>query len=665
MRGPNIALPTGTVTFLFTDVESSTRLWETNPDGMKAALALHDGLARGAIEDHQGAVFTTAGDAFCAAFTTPHHAIKAAVAGQRALATADWGALEPLRVKMALHTGNADERDGDYFGPPLNRCARLLSTGHGGQILVSEITANLIRDDLPSGVRLKDLGAHSLKDLERTEHVFQVLHDELPAEFPGLRSERPVMDAADQLAAGRQAHAAQQWEPAYLALAAAAGALDLEAEDLQRLGEAAYWTGRTDEGVSVREKAYGAYTKEGKRQPAALIALTLADLYKYRLAKAVSKAWVARAESLIDDDSPTEAYGYLLRWKCIEAFESEGQPEKAFELADQVIAVGAALGNRSLEALGLQDKGRFLVATGRIDEGMALVDEAMVAAVSGELNADATGRSYCNMLTVCDQVADFQRASEWSAAAEEWCKQHSDSAYPGICRIFRAELKWLHGDWESAVADLDQAVSELTGFTPIVGAALYQKAEVALRAGSLEDAEALFRSAHEHGYSALPGLAELRLRQGDPEAAVQLVRDALGGQNLGPLARAKYLPVLFDTELILGHRDEAMQALTELEEVATLCASTAMRSSAAHRRGAISLSDDEPAAAVGELRAAIVGWTELQMPYETAQSRMLLAQAQLSLGLDSAARLELSAARSAFETLGANLDIGRIESMLE
>lgn len=208
-----IALPTGTVTFLFTDVESSTHLWETHPDLMKDALARHDRVVRGTIEEYSGSVFTTAGDAFCASYTSPHQAIEAAVTGQRRLAAEEWGDLGPLRVKMALHTGNANERDGDYFGPPLNRCARLLSTGHGGQILVSEATANLLRDELPAGVQLKDLGAHVLKDLERAEHVYQVLHDDLPATFPDLRSERPGLDAVDHLAAGRQAHAAEQWEP--------------------------------------------------------------------------------------------------------------------------------------------------------------------------------------------------------------------------------------------------------------------------------------------------------------------------------------------------------------------------------------------------------------------------------------------------------------------
>ena len=653
--------PTGTVTFLFTDVEASTRRWEEYPDAMRVSMARHDAIVREAIETHAGSVFTTAGDEFCAAFSSPQGGVEAAIAAQLNLAAEDWGVLSPFRVRMALHTGNADEREGDYFGPPLNRCARLLSTGHGGQVIVSSVTAQLIRDHPPLGVELKDLGAHELKDLDRPEHVYQLVHAGLPQDFPPLRSRSKVRDAADLLAEGRQAHASENWESAFRALSSAATTIELDAEDLQRLGEAAFWTGRSDEGITAREKAYGAYVREGKSEAGALVALTLAESYKYRLAKAISKAWVARAERLVAEAPGTEAEGYLLRWKCVAAFEAQGDPDTALSLADDVIALGSRLGNRSLEALGLQDKGRILVSLGRIEEGMSLVDEAMVSAVAGELDPDATGRSYCNMLSVCDEVADYQRASEWSTAAQAWCEQHSDSAYPGVCRITRAELKWLHGDWEEATADLDRAMQELTGFTPIVGAALYQAGEIELRAGRYQEAERRFRSAHEHGYPPVPGMASLRLRQGDAEAAEQLLDDALGQGNLGPLARAQFLPALIDARLARGRTAAARDALTELERVAEMCGSTAMLASSAHWRAALAMAEGSVGEAIPALHSAIAGWTELQMPYETAQSRLLLAQAQYTEGNHNAAGMEMESARSAFERLGAEADLERIE----
>ncbi len=182
-------LPTGTVTFLFTDIEGSTRKWERHPEAMAGALARHDEILSNIIEAHRGYVFKTVGDAFCAAFPTAPEALEAALATQRALLEEEWGEpVDTLRVRMALHTGLAEERGGDYFGPPVNRVARLLSAGHGGQILLSGATRELVREELPEGADLRDLGERRLKDLFRPERVLQVVVPELPSSFPPLKT---------------------------------------------------------------------------------------------------------------------------------------------------------------------------------------------------------------------------------------------------------------------------------------------------------------------------------------------------------------------------------------------------------------------------------------------------------------------------------------------
>jgi predicted ATPase/class 3 adenylate cyclase/Tfp pilus assembly protein PilF len=180
--------PTGTVTFLFTDIEGSTRMWERSPQAMQAALARHDELLRRAIEEHGGYVFKTVGDAFCCAFPTAPDALEAALDTQRLLLKERWGKSGPLRVRMALHMGAAEERDGDYFGPPVNRVARLLSAAHGGQVLLSLPTHEMVRDQLPAGMNLAVLGEHRLKDLFRPERVFQLVSSDLPSDFPPLRT---------------------------------------------------------------------------------------------------------------------------------------------------------------------------------------------------------------------------------------------------------------------------------------------------------------------------------------------------------------------------------------------------------------------------------------------------------------------------------------------
>ncbi len=181
-------LPRGTVTFLFCDIEGSGHLWDRQAAAMEAAVSGLQACIRDVVGRHDGLVFKTVGDALFAVFDTAPDAAAAVVEAQRALHARSWGEIGELRVRMALHTGSADERDGDYFGPPLNRAARLLAIGHGGQILLSHVTYELVRDALPDGASLRELGEHRLRDLLRAEPVAQLLHPDLPSAFPPLRS---------------------------------------------------------------------------------------------------------------------------------------------------------------------------------------------------------------------------------------------------------------------------------------------------------------------------------------------------------------------------------------------------------------------------------------------------------------------------------------------
>ncbi len=180
-------MASGAITFLFTDIEGSTRLWDKNPAAMAPALAKHDAMLREIISA-KGKVFKSMGDSVCAVFESPSEALAAAAAVQRAIAAADFGDVGPIKIRVAMHTGEAEQRDADYFGPALNRVARLLSAGHGGQVLLSQSTHSLVRDQMPSGLEVKSLGEHKLKDLERPEVVYMLIADGLEKEFPALRS---------------------------------------------------------------------------------------------------------------------------------------------------------------------------------------------------------------------------------------------------------------------------------------------------------------------------------------------------------------------------------------------------------------------------------------------------------------------------------------------
>ena len=189
------SLPTGVVTFLFTDIEGSTRLWEEQPDAMQIALARHDELVRKAIASSNGRLFKTAGDAFCAAFVTAHDALLAAIEAQRAIRGEPWPEPISIRVRMALHSGPAQLRDRDYFGPTLNLVARLLGAAHGGQTLMTSATRDLCGDRVPAGASIKSLGEYRLKDVPQRQIVYQLLHPDLPEAFPPLATHAETADA--------------------------------------------------------------------------------------------------------------------------------------------------------------------------------------------------------------------------------------------------------------------------------------------------------------------------------------------------------------------------------------------------------------------------------------------------------------------------------------
>jgi tetratricopeptide (TPR) repeat protein len=293
---------------------------------------------------------------------------------------------------------------------------------------------------------------------------------------------------------------------------------------------------------------------------------------------------------------------------------------------------------------------------------MALIDEAMAAAVSGELGPKVTGRIYCNMMGTCEKLADYQRAAEWSDAARRWCEPHAGSGYPGICRVHRAEIMRLRGSWSDAETEALHAADELKGFYHIAaGEAFYEIGEIRLRMGDLGRAEEVFRQAHELGRDPVPGLALVRLAEGKIGAARALIDRAVADRPEGSLERARLLPASVQIALAAGELDLARAAAADLAAIAGRYGSTALQASAAQARGAVQLADSNTDEAVPTLRRACKLWQEVQLPYETAATRLLLAGAYRATGHSDDAELELQAAMSTFKGLGA--DIGTANAL--
>jgi tetratricopeptide (TPR) repeat protein len=473
---------------------------------------------------------------------------------------------------------------------------------------------------------------------------------------PGAGLESAKVGTA--LEAGRTAFARHDWAAAFDHLTAAG---ELEPGDLARLAEAAWWLGRGNECVKTRERAYVGYVRQGDARGAAAIAIAVAEDYWHWLAISVGQGWLRRAERHLAGLPESREHGWLVRLQATLALDLERNIPRALELTEQAAAIAERAGDADLRALSLQDRGRILLAQGEIGQGMTLIDDAMAAAAAGDLLPRTTGRVYCNMMTACDQIADYRRAAEWHDAAKQWSEPHSDSAFPGICRVHRAELLRLRGALPEAEAEAREAAEQVGDLLPTVaGEAYYEMAEVRLRLGDFERAEALFREAHQRGRHPLPGLALLRLAQGQAAAARNLIDRALEDSTLAQFERARLLPAQVEISLACNAVAAARGAAEELDAIAKRYDSTAMRAAGATAMGMVELAEGKPDDAAASLRRAQRLWLEIDLPYEAACSRVFLARAYEALGHQEEAALELDAASVVFERLGARADLARL-----
>lgn len=451
------------------------------------------------------------------------------------------------------------------------------------------------------------------------------------------------------------AFARHAWRESYQHFVDADTTGGLSASDLEMYSDAAWWVGESAASLSLRERAYAAFVAAGDRSAAATVALRLADENANRNSPTVAAAWLSRVERLLEGDTSSASYGALLLRR---AYSATGQNDTsgAIALARQALALGEQHGDRDLQALALMHIGQELVSQGDVAEGMALVDEATVGAVSGELDLITTGTVYCHTISACRDIGDYQRAGDWTEAAHRWCDRQLVGGFPGICRVNRAEVIALRGALGRAEQEARLASDELMKWEirPVAGEAFYEIGWIRLRMGDLPAADEAFRQAHEMGRPPEPGLSLVRLAEGKVSAARASLRRALDAEHTRP-GRMRLLPALCEAALAAGDRETARAAADELASLATTFGTVAARAHAAMARGAILLADGD-AAALRELGEALARWQELDAPYEAARTRMLVAEASRASGDEDGWRLELETAKATFERIGARRD---------
>jgi DNA-binding CsgD family transcriptional regulator len=473
------------------------------------------------------------------------------------------------------------------------------------------------------------------------------------------------VDRVHELARGLESYARRAWRDAYESLSLADRSSPLGAGDLELLATSAYMLGRDDEYVSGLEHAYRAYLDGGEGLRGARCALWIGMNLILRGEIGRGSGGFARAGLLVEHEGrDCVEHGYLLMPVMFEC-EAAGDYDAAIAAAAEAVAIGERLGDADLYALAAQGQGILLIRQGRVMEGLGMLDEAMLAVTGGDLSPIVNGLVYCGVITGCQAAYEPRRAQEWTAALTRWCEQQPDMvSFSGTCLVHRAEIMQLHGAWPEALEEARRAGERCAlARNESAGAqAHYRRGELHRLQGELGAAEEDYRNAHRGGYEPQPGLALLRLAQGNREAAVAAIRRH-AGETSEPSRRAGLLPAYVEIMLAVGDVGAARNACAELQEIAERREGPMLAAMAAHVRGAVDLADGDAREALVALRQACQAWRGLKAPYEAARARLLVGVACAALGDEDTAALEVDAARGLFAQLGAAPDLARVDSL--
>ena len=471
------------------------------------------------------------------------------------------------------------------------------------------------------------------------------------------------------LESGRSALAERAWDEAFALLWSAAKEQELGPEDLERLGDAAWCSGRYAECIDARERAYAAYLEEGNRAAAAAVASVLAADYFAKADIAVATGWGAQADRLLEELPEGPVHGTRAYSRAFLALTFFGDLELAVSEGARAAEIGKRFGDRSVEMLGRSAEGMALAKKGSLAEGTAKMDEAMTAAVAGELRPRAAQLVFCHTIFTCQRLLDFRRAREWTEATGRSSARLGGVPASGDCRVHRADVLRIGGAWADAESEARRGCDECEGWNPgHAGGGEYLVGEVRLLRGDLAGAEKAFERAHEMGYSASAGLAMVRLAQGNVDAAMALITEALADPMFAPqwdtVQRLWLLPRQAEIALAAGDVDVAAAATEELESAALTYGTSGVKASAATARGSLHLHEDALGDATRTLREACRLWNVAEAPYECARTRVLLAECFHRIGSEESRHLELRAALSTFERLGALPDAAHVRELL-
>ncbi len=465
----------------------------------------------------------------------------------------------------------------------------------------------------------------------------------------------------DHLSRAREALRRDAWRDAYDAYLAADAATPICNDDLDSFAVATLLVGRDADFLACKERSYHANLAAHRTQRAARDAFWLALFLLFRGDAGQANAWVTRGEKLVTDADCAERG--LLQLVVVEQLLRNGGTAEADRQLGELVTLGERCRDPDLHASARHMQGRAAIQLGDVARGLKLLDEAMLSVVAGELSPIMTGLMYCSVISVCCGAHEWSRAREWTSALSQWCERQAGLvSFTDICFVHRAEILRLQGDWQDTLLETQRVCARGEHCDrPPPGAAYYQQGEIHRLRGEHAAAEECYRAASRRGFEPYPGLALLRLAQGRTDAAAAASRRLVGATQ-DPALRGQLLPAHGEIMLAVGDHAGAKAACQQLEALCTTFDAEIIRAQVAQLHGALCLRDGDAVAALGHLREAFVRWEKFDAPYEAARTRVLMAEACAALGDAEASALELDAARSAFEQLGARHDLALLES---